>query len=85
MILEHTRKFGNITNNALDPHCGEKGVGQEMYQAVLERFRAEGMKAATVQTGLDEAHAPARRAYERAGFHLRNEQVMYVMDLREKD
>lgn len=85
IILDHTRKVGIITNNAVDPHCGEKGVGQEMYQAVLERFRAEGMKAATVQTGLDEAHAPARRAYERAGFHLRNEQVMYVMDLREKD
>jgi ribosomal protein S18 acetylase RimI-like enzyme len=81
IILDHDRKIGEITNNAVDPHCGEKGVGQEMYQAALARFRAEGMKVARVHTGLDEAHAPARRAYERAGFRLRDEQVMYVMDL----
>ena len=83
--MDHERKVGVISNNAVDPSCGEKGVGQEMYQAVFERFRAEGMLACTVTTGLDEAHAPARRAYERAGFDHRNEQVYYIMDLRENN
>ena len=67
-------KVANITNNAVDPFCGEKGVGQEMYQAALARFKAEGMRAVMVNTGLDEAHAPARRAYERAGFKRKVEQ-----------
>ena len=52
-----------------------------MYQAVFERFKAEGMQAAMVTTGLDDAHAPARRAYERAGFKRKAEQVCYIMDL----
>ena len=76
---------GTISNNAVDPECGEKGVGQEMYKAVLDRFRAEGMKAAMVTTGGDPAHAPARRAYERAGFKLKTEQIFYIMDLQDQN
>lgn len=70
-----------ISNNASDPDSGEKGVGQEMYAAVLDRFRSEGMRLAQVTTGLDEAHAPARRAYERAGFQKHTESVTYYMTL----
>ncbi|MGN0870981.1 MAG: GNAT family N-acetyltransferase [Victivallales bacterium] len=75
------RKVGIISNNAVDPFCGEKGVGQEMYRAALEYFRKAGMLLAQVTTGLDEAHAPARRAYERAGFDLHTEAVTYTMKL----
>ena len=75
------RKVGIISNNAVDPCCGEKGVGQEMYRAALEYFRKAGMLLAQVTTGLDEAHAPARRAYERAGFDLHTEAVTYTMKL----
>lgn len=79
--INSSTRCGTIGNNAADPECGEKGVGQEMYQAVLEKFRQEGVKAAMVTTGADPAHAPARRAYERAGFKLKTEQVFYIMDL----
>ena len=82
--MKYDTKTGTITNNAVDPDCGEKGVGQEMYKAILERFRAEGLRAAMVTTGGDPAHAPARRAYERAGFKLKTEQVFYIMDLTEE-
>jgi len=34
-----------------------------------------------VHTGLDYAHAAARRAYERAGFNIRHEDVDYYMKL----
>lgn len=73
--------LGVISNNAADPDSGEKGVGQEMYAAVLERFRAEGMRLAQVTTGLDEAHAPARKAYERAGFRTHTESITYYLEL----
>jgi hypothetical protein len=39
-----------------------------MYAFVLERMREAGMKAAIVSTGADNAHAPAKRAYEKVGF-----------------
>ncbi len=73
--------LGLISNNAADPDSGEKGVGQEMYAAVLERFRSEGMRLAQVTTGLDEAHAPARKAYERAGFREHKESITYYLKL----
>lgn len=79
--FNHKTKIGEIGNNAVDPDCGLKGIGQQMYKAVLERFRKEGMKYAQVGTGLDEAHAPARRAYERAGFTIQHEKVVYFKKL----
>lgn len=79
--LDHEKKIGEIMNNAVDPKCNLKGMGQQMYKAVLQRFRDEGMRYAHVWTGLDYAHAPARRAYERAGFNIRREDVRYYMKL----
>ena len=73
--------FGEIGNNAVDPACGLKGIGQQLYAAVLERFREDGLTHAKVGTGLDEAHAPARRAYERAGFDIQRQDVTYFMKL----
>ena len=75
--LNRETKTGILTNNAADPDSGEKGVGQEMYAAVFDRMRQEGMIAVTVSTGLDEGHAPARRAYERAGFEKHLDSVTY--------
>ena len=39
------------------------------------------MTYAKVATGLDDAHAPARRAYERAGFDIKVEDVTYYKKL----
>jgi len=80
-LLDPDRKIGEIGNNAVDPECGLKGRGQQMYRAVLDRFQAEGMKYAKVTTRMDSAHAPARRAYERAGFDIRHEDVTYYKKL----
>lgn len=70
-----------ISNNAVDPECGIKGVGQQMYQEALNHFRKLGIKVVKVTTGLDEAHVPARRAYERSGFSVKRESVTYFMKL----
>jgi len=78
---DNEKKIGTIGNNARDPECDLKGIGQQMYQAVFEIFRKRGMQAARVTTGLDDAHAPARRAYERAGFNRKLTSVTYYMEL----
>ena len=83
--INKTNRTGSIGDNAVDPTCGEKGVGQEMYKAVLDTFRREGCLAAMVTTGSDPAHAPARRAYERAGFKRKVEHTFYIMDLKEEN
>lgn len=79
--LERDKKIGVIGNNAKDPDSGEKGVGREMYSAVLDYFKSGGMLYAKVQTGLDSAHAPARKAYESAGFDIKHEEVVYYKKL----
>lgn len=73
--------IAEIGNNAVDPESGVKGAGQAMYRTVLTYFKKLGMKAVCVNTGLDEAHARARRAYERAGFVKNLKSVKYYMDL----
>jgi ribosomal protein S18 acetylase RimI-like enzyme len=77
LIIDDEKKIGEIGNNAVDPLSGERGVGQEMYRAAFELFREKGMKFAKVTTGMDEAHAPARRAYERADFDIHHELITY--------
>lgn len=79
--LERDKKIGVIGNNAKDPDSAEKGVGREMYSAVLDYFKSEGMLYAKVNTGLDSAHAPARKAYESAGFDIKHEEVVYYKKL----
>jgi RimJ/RimL family protein N-acetyltransferase len=79
--LEEKRKIGVIGNNAKDPASPEKGVGREMYSAVLKYFKQKGMLYAEVGTGLDSAHAPARRAYEASGFDIRHGKVTYYKKL----
>ncbi len=80
--FDNQRRIGEIGNNAVDPDCGLKGIGQQMYRFALEQFRAQGMEYAMVHTGLDEGHAPARRAYERAGFNISHSDINYYLDLR---
>lgn len=73
---ERTR-IGTIGNNAVDPAVQSRGIGTRMYEHVLDHFRGCGMKYACVHTGLDEGHAPARRAHEKAGFDIAKPDVTY--------
>ena len=63
--------IGEITLNAVHPDHGGKGVGTALYEHALAALKAAGMQLATVGTGADPSHAPARRAYEKAGFSVR--------------
>ena len=62
------RNYGHLDNNAVDARRAGQGWATFMYRHVLDRFRELGLRYAHVDTGLDDAHIPARRAYEAVGF-----------------
>jgi len=66
--LNPDRHVGEIGLNAVHPDYAGKGVGTVMYRFAIAKMKAAGMQVATVATGGDPSHAPARRAYEKAGF-----------------
>jgi ribosomal protein S18 acetylase RimI-like enzyme len=66
--LDPDTAIGEIGLNAVHPEHGGRGIGTAMYELALDRMRAAGMKVATVSAGADASHAPALRAYEKAGF-----------------
>jgi len=61
-------QVGEIGLNAVHPAYAGKGIGTAMYNFAITRMKEAGMRVATVATGGDASHAPARRAYEKAGF-----------------
>ena len=67
-MIDAEKRTGEIGLNAVHPEHAGRGIGTEMYEHVLERMWELGMVVATVGTGGDPSHAPARRAYEKAGF-----------------
>jgi ribosomal protein S18 acetylase RimI-like enzyme len=66
--LNQETQVGEIGLNAVHPKHAGKGIGTRMYDFAVSRMTEAGMQAATVATGGDASHAPARRAYEKAGF-----------------
>ena len=75
------RSYGHLDNNAVDAARGGQGWATFMYRHVLEHFRELGLRFAHVDTGLDDAHIRARRAYEAIGFDRRVPTVEYWQDL----
>ena len=60
--------YGHLDNNAVAAERAGQRWATFMYRAVLDRFRELGLSYAHVDTHLDDAHIPARRAYEAVGF-----------------
>ncbi len=81
LTANETTKLGELGINAVHPDHANQGIGTAMYAFVLERLKAKGMKAVEVGTGLDDSHAPARRAYEKAGFDRAIPAVHYYRTL----
>lgn len=79
--IEKDKSLGTIGNNAIDPDVQGHGLGTAMYEYTLEIFRQKGLRFATVHTGMDVGHAPARKAYERAGFNVALPEVTYYATL----
>jgi ribosomal protein S18 acetylase RimI-like enzyme len=79
--MDCAKGMGELGNNGVHPDVRGRGIAQELYAAALDRFRQAGLQYAKVHTGLDPAHGPARRAYEKAGFNIRHEDVEYFRKL----
>lgn len=75
--------YGHIDNNGIHPDHTGKGWGKFMYKHVLQHFRNQGLRYAHVDTGLDPAHIPARRAYKAVGFDRQVPLVEYWQDLEQ--
>lgn len=69
--LSQDTQVGEIGLNAVHPNHAGQGVGTRMYDFAIARMKDAGMQVATVGTGGDPSHAPARRAYEKAGFTVK--------------
>ena len=70
MQLNPDTHVGEIGLNAVHPDFSGRGVGTAMYNFAIARMKEAGMRVATVATGGDPSHAPARRAYRKAGFTI---------------
>jgi len=79
--IDAEKSVGTIRNNAVGRDHQGRGIATAMYQHVLSLFREAGLRYASVTTGLDPGHAPARKAYGKAGFNLRREDVTYYQRL----
>jgi ribosomal protein S18 acetylase RimI-like enzyme len=79
--IDAERSMGTILNNAVGATYQGRGIGTAMYEHVLNLFRDAGLQYASVTTGLDRGHAPARKAYVNAGFDLSREDVTYYQKL----
>jgi GNAT superfamily N-acetyltransferase len=66
--VDTDKRTAEIGLNAIHPRHAGRGLGTWMYKHVLTRMKELGAALATVGTGGDPSHAPARRAYEKAGF-----------------
>ena len=77
--------YGHIDNNGVHPDHAGQGWGKFMYQHVLQHFRDRTLRYAHVDTGLDPAHIPARRAYEAVGFDRQVPIVDYWQDLDQRN
>lgn len=73
---------GQICSNAVRADLRGLGIGSAMHRTLLDSMRKHGAKFASVGTGLDEAHASARRSYERAGFTCSTPHITYYRDNR---
>ena len=73
--------YGHIDNNAVRADHAGQGWRLFMYRHVLDHFRGRGLRFAHVDTGLDDAHIAARRAYEAVGFDRAVLGVDYWQDL----
>ena len=61
-------RMGWIEIIGVDPDFQRRGISSQLTEFAIDQMRSHGMDIAVVETGGDPGHAPARAAYEAAGF-----------------
>jgi len=59
---------GEVVLLAVHPEFQRRGIATQLNMAALDAMKAAGMKMAVAETGGEDGHAPARRAYEKVGY-----------------
>ncbi len=75
------RNVGEIGLNAISPAFSKRGFGTAMYQFAIDEMKKAGMEVATVATGNDPSHLPARKGYRKVGFDVEFESVWMCQKL----
>lgn len=81
VTLDSKTRIGEIDLNAVAPGHQGKGLGALMYEHAERMMKDAGMVVATVGTGGDQSHEPARHAYEKAGFKAAIPSIYYYKSL----
>lgn len=68
VVFHEAPTRGEIDMLAVDPECQRRGVADALITYAVERISESGAVLAEIGTGGDPGHAPARAAYEKAGF-----------------
>jgi len=63
-------RMGVIDIIGVDPDYQRREISSRLTEFAIEHMRSRGMDIAVVETGGDPGHAPARAAYQSAGFTL---------------
>ena len=67
-VYDEAASSGEIEMIAVDPDHQRRGIAAALIEQSVDRMREAGLTLAGIGTGGDPGHAPARAAYERAGF-----------------
>lgn len=67
-ILKVDEGLGEVYMVAVDPDSQNRGLGTRLTDVATDWIREAGLPLAVISTGGDDGHAPARRAYEKAGY-----------------
>ena len=59
-----------MCSSDLDPDYQRRGIAMALTDFAVDRMKEAGIEIAMVETGSDWGHAPARAAYEKAGFRV---------------
>jgi len=59
---------GEVVLLAVHPEFQKRGIATQLNRAALDEMKAAGMKMAVAETGGEDGHAAARRAYEKVGY-----------------
>ena len=68
VVFDEAERSGEIYMIAVEPAAQGNGIASQLTELALSVMRERGLDLATVATGGDPGHAPARRTYEKAGF-----------------
>ncbi len=68
ITFELKGETGEVVLLAVHPEFQKRGIATRLNQAALDAMKAAGMKMAVAETGGDDGHAAARKAYEKAGY-----------------